>query len=101
MARYRHPKHGFHIASYGDDIAALEAAGWTLDEPAPVSELAAPEVSPRSPPAPPAPVGDGVTDDTAAIRAAVDAVGPAAPAPEPAPEREPPGRLTGRQRKGR
>jgi hypothetical protein len=33
MARYRHPKHGYHLAGYGDDIAALKAAGWVLDEP--------------------------------------------------------------------
>lgn len=36
MARYRHPKHGYHVAGYGDDLAALKAAGWVLDEPAPV-----------------------------------------------------------------
>jgi hypothetical protein len=36
MARYRHPKHGYHLAGYGDDIAALKAAGWVLDEPVPV-----------------------------------------------------------------
>jgi hypothetical protein len=33
MARYRHPKHGYHVAGYGDDLAALKAAGWVLDEP--------------------------------------------------------------------
>jgi hypothetical protein len=36
MARFRHPKHGYHLAGYGDDIAALKAAGWVLDEPTPV-----------------------------------------------------------------
>jgi hypothetical protein len=48
MARYRHPKHGFYVASYGDDLAALKAAGWVLDEPV----IAAPESAP-APPAPP------------------------------------------------
>lgn len=52
MARYRHPQHGFHIVGYGDDLAALRAAGWVLDEPAPVAPH--PPV-PESVPALPAP----------------------------------------------
>jgi hypothetical protein len=46
MARYRHPKHGYHLAGYGDDIAALKAAGWVLDEPVPVAAVQAPEPAP-------------------------------------------------------
>lgn len=45
MARYRHPKHGFYVAGYGDDLAALKAAGWVLDEPA----VQAPEPAPKPP----------------------------------------------------
>jgi hypothetical protein len=58
MARYRHPKHGYCIASYGDDIAALKAAGWVLDVPAPVPVPQPPPVSDpvvNLEPAPPAP----------------------------------------------
>ena len=43
MARYRHPKHGYLLTCYGDDLAALKAAGWVLDEPAPVAPEPAPE----------------------------------------------------------
>lgn len=47
MARYRHPKHGYHVTGYGDDLAALKAAGWVLDEPAPeVTPPPAAEVAP-------------------------------------------------------
>jgi hypothetical protein len=63
MARYRHPKHGYYVASYGDDVAALKAAGWVLDEPTPPSALP-PTVEPATAPsaivpeAPPAPVSE-------------------------------------------
>lgn len=60
MARYRHPKHGFYVASYGDDLAALKAAGWVLDEPAAQAPKPAPEppamVPEPAPVAAPAPV---------------------------------------------
>ncbi len=49
MARYRHPKHGYHVASYGEDLAALKAAGWVLDEPTPVG---APDPTHEPAPAP-------------------------------------------------
>jgi hypothetical protein len=50
MARYRHPKHGYYVASYGDDVAALKAAGWVLDVPAPVP-VPVPHPSPDPEPA--------------------------------------------------
>jgi hypothetical protein len=52
MARYRHPKHGYYVAGYGDDVAALKAAGWVLDVPAPAPAPApqpTPEVKPAEP----------------------------------------------------
>lgn len=53
MVRYRHPKHGYHLAGYGEDVAALEAAGWVLDEPAPAAPSSPPEPSLAQPaPAP-------------------------------------------------
>jgi hypothetical protein len=51
MARFRHPKHGYHLAGYGDDIAALKAAGWVLDEPTPVL-VPPPVLVPQPAPAP-------------------------------------------------
>ncbi len=52
MARYRHPKHGFHVASYGEDIAALKASGWVLDEPTPAAPIAVPPADPVPAPDP-------------------------------------------------
>jgi hypothetical protein len=69
MARYRHPKHGYQVFGYGDDLAALKAAGWVLDEPTPPSALpptvepapAPPAIVPEAPPAPvPEPVVQSV-----------------------------------------
>lgn len=69
MIRYRHPKHGYHIIGYGDDVAALEAAGWVPDvpelepvpePPAPTTERApAPEPAPAAEPEPPVKRGPG------------------------------------------
>lgn len=56
MARYRHPKHGYHVTGYGDDLAALKAAGWVLDEPAPVAPAPVPKPVPEPPAAPPEPL---------------------------------------------
>lgn len=53
MARYRHPKHGYHVTGYGDDLASLKAAGWVLDEPAPVAPAPVPKPVPEPPAAPP------------------------------------------------
>jgi hypothetical protein len=57
MARLRHPKHGYHLAGYGDDVAALKAAGWVLDEPVPVlvpPPVPVPQTIPEPQPADPA-----------------------------------------------
>lgn len=57
MARYRHPQHGYHVPGYGDDIAALEAAGWVLDVPEPAPATAtAPAPASVLQPRPPLPV---------------------------------------------
>jgi hypothetical protein len=32
--RYYHPEHGYHVMQYGDDIAAMEKAGWRPEQPA-------------------------------------------------------------------
>jgi hypothetical protein len=32
MKRMMHPKHGFHVVSYGDDVEAMRRAGWVDDD---------------------------------------------------------------------
>ena len=54
MARYRHPQHGYQVFGYGDDLAAVKAAGWVLDEPTPAIPEPSPAASAPAPePAPP------------------------------------------------
>lgn len=67
MVRYWHPKHGHHVVGYNEDLAALEAAGWTREAPA-----AAPAPAPE-PAAEPVPEPDPVPE----------------PPPAPVPRREP------------
>jgi hypothetical protein len=42
-----HPRHGFHVVSYGDDVAAMRRAGWVEDDGKALAEKLAP-----APPAP-------------------------------------------------
>lgn len=95
MVRYRHPKHGYHIAGYGEDVAALEAAGWTRETPQAPATLPAPDPKDQRIPPPPvdnehvAPGCEPFSDEVVAANAP-----PAVPAPS-APRRD------GRPKRGR